>query len=110
MAAHRIASIVWMLAAIPAFFVAVSSAFLFDAPGSENSPLTLFAAFGLVALPLVCLIAGVGGFICSFAIRGKSSALPTIILASLPLMNLAYIGALFLLISVFCDGRFACND
>lgn len=61
--AALLAGIVALLAAAPACFVAMTSVFVFDAPGSEDSGQAWSIAAGLLAAPLVTLVTSGIGFL-----------------------------------------------
>jgi len=75
---------------------------LFDAPGSESSPLTVALARTMFALPLACL-AGAG---LPWALRRWGFAKWLFLL---PFLNLAVAFAIGLAIHVHCGGKLVCR-
>jgi hypothetical protein len=90
---------------IPALFAAAFSAFLFDAPGSERSPLTWALAIGLYVTPLFLVLAmsmAAQGFRTSDRRRILRSAL----FVAIPIL---YLGSVYAGIQGACGGQFACS-
>ncbi len=76
-----------LLATAPAYLIAISSAFVFDAPGSEDGGQAWSIAFGLFAAPLVTLATSGIGFVAAHRFtRGRGIAL-----AAVPGLYLLYL-------------------
>lgn len=89
---------------IPAVVVAGFSGFLFDAPGSERSPLTWALGLGLLLTPLLLMLA------ISYAVRGvrtsdRKRILHAAFFVGFPLLYICGVSAT---IHVACDGQFVC--
>jgi len=89
---------------VPSVFLLVFSAFLFDAPGSMTSPLTIFTV----------AIVYLGPFILWFSIsKAKRSMHSTdlkalLVPAALPLFWLLMLAGSWFLIEKICGGEFVC--
>lgn len=77
-----IVNIIFLIGLIPSGFGAFMSAFLFDAPGSENNAKTWFLAGCLVTLPVLIVITQIISWIAfsnqNFGLALKINAIPTI--------------------------------
>ncbi len=105
----RIVSAAYGLLAVPGAFLAVSTAFLFDAPGSETSPLTNLFAWSIDMLPLVLLVSCVGGLVCAFGNRAQWKARLGKVLFLLPPANFLIIIAIIVLLMTLCGGNLVCH-
>jgi hypothetical protein len=90
-------SIVWIAAGLVSIALAITTPFLFDAPGSESSPLTVTLAIAVAVLP-PCFFASV---VLRWVFRWKGFFL-------LPVLDLAVIGIDVVAIDRFCGGSFTC--
>ena len=102
-------SLGYALLAPPALVLPVSTAFFFDAPGSDNIRLTWILAGSVAIVPLVLLIAAAGGAICSFGNNSKGKRVVGWVFAYLPVINLVAIIIAFRLLDALCGGRFDCR-
>lgn len=96
--------VVMMLATLPALLVAFFAIFLFDAPGSEDSPLTWGLALGLLAAPVVSVTSAVFALLAAT----KFSAAKMTVAVALPVVLAVYLAAMWWLLDAACGGRFAC--
>lgn len=103
MAFRIVLSSLWVVAGLVSVLFAVSSVFMFDAPGSTSSPITI-ALFGTaVLLPFAWFV---------------GAALPWVFqrwrfgmwLFLLPLVDLAVIVSLVVALEAFCGGQFTCGN
>jgi len=78
------------------------SAMMFDAPGSESSPLTIALAIAVIAFPVLCFV----GAVLPWKARNKGYAGWFF---GLPLLSAVAVGALFLAIDVLCGGSLVCR-
>jgi hypothetical protein len=90
-------AVVWIAAGIAAMVPAVASPFLFDAPGSESSLLTIALAAAVLLLPLLFI----GGGILWLVLRRGGFLL-------LPILDVGVIAVLLAAIELACGGRLAC--
>jgi hypothetical protein len=95
-------SALWVLAALPSGLLALFSGLLYDAPGSESSPLTVALVRTMFTLPLAWL-AGAG---LPWVFRRSAFARWLFLL---PFLNLAVAGGLVIAIQVVCGGKLACR-
>ena len=105
----RIVSIVYGLLVIPGVLLALSTVFLFDAPGSETSISAILLAFTLGITPIVFAVACVGGLACAFGSPSSKKAFWGIIFALLPVANLTLIVIVIVLLQMLCGGSFGCH-
>jgi hypothetical protein len=92
------------LSLIPWPLVLLMTVFLFDAPGSDSSPLTVALALAILVYPAP-ILAGAWGF---WKNRGTAT---NAVLARFTLLSLSSPALLVILIGAlefFCDGQFAC--
>jgi len=95
-------TVVWILAGVGSAFLALMSVFMFDAPGSESSPLTIALFVCMVVLPgFWFLSAGI-----PWLLRTRTFATWFFLL---PVVDLAAIVALFAAIEQVCGGMLACK-
>ena len=97
-----VCTVVWLLAVVPAAGGVMMSFFLFDSPGSTDSPYTLALFFSLLALPFFC-VAGAG----IPWLFHRSRVGPWLFL--IPLLDVAAVCTCFVLISTRCGGMLACR-
>lgn len=91
------------LGAVLGVFLAFTSLFLFDAPGSEKNPATIVLFFSAVTLPVACLASIALSWILYLRRRFTGAR----VISMLPLLNLLT-GALALIyLELFCGGRFS---
>ena len=76
----------------------------FDAPGSESIFLTNLFVYSQLTFPVVIIIAIIGSWI----FYRKNKHKEAIILNFLPILNITLAILAFLLLEIFCEGRFAC--
>jgi hypothetical protein len=90
---------------LPAFLAAMLSIFMFDAPGSESSTITVVLAFALVFSPFL-FAAGL-----YFGIRAlRHSSLHSLKIGSALLcLSVLTIGSLIWLLDAACGGSFVCS-
>jgi len=98
-------AVIAALMLVPAALGLFLSLFLFDAPGSESSPLTSTLVTGLWLAPVLFLLS-IGLAIRTFRAPHDRALWPATILLIFPP---AYIALLVLLIGSVCDGRLACS-
>jgi len=94
---------------LPAMFLAVSSVFVFDAPGSERSVLTALFAISLAVLPFAFLLSAIGGIVCSFGPRSTGKLYAGRVFAWLPIVDVGVFLLVFVLLQTLCGGRFDCR-
>jgi hypothetical protein len=95
-------TILWITAGVVSAFLALTSIFMFDSPGSESSPLTIALFVCMIVLPAFWF-AGVGAaWVFRSKVFGKWLFL-------VPLADLAAIGIVMGAIGQFCNGSFACR-
>jgi hypothetical protein len=89
---------------LPSIFLLTFSIFLFDAPGSSTSPLTIYAA----------VIIWLGPFILGFSMvqtiraRKRPDIKALLVSAALPLFWLLMLAGSWFLIEEICGGKFVC--
>ena len=97
-----VATVLWLLAIIPSSFLSMSSFFMFDAPGSDSSPLTWALFSTVLTLPVFWLV---GAIVPWFFYKKRWGAW----LFLFPFLDVAAIVLLFVCLSVFCNGNFTCK-
>ena len=107
--ASRILSIVYGLLVLPGVLLALSAAFLFDAPGSETSIPTILFAFSLAVVPVILLVSCIGGLFCAFGNQSPKKIRWGTVFALLPVANLALIGIAIALLQILCNGSLVCH-
>lgn len=105
----RIVSVLYGVLVIPSLVLPLSSIYLFDAPGSEDSPLTSLFALSISIAPFVLLTSCVGGLKSTFGDQTETKTRAGYIWGWLPVINLGFIIIVFLLLETFCGGRLACS-
>lgn len=103
---RKIANIVFVLGLAPWVVVFLLSVMLFDAPGSETSPLTQALFYSILSYPLLTIA---GFFASSGFWRMRDERHWRRHLAFLPVLSIIGAVAFFLAIERFCGGQFACN-
>ena len=78
---------------------------MFDAPGSEDNPLTVALVAGLLASPIV-LLASAALLATASARRGRRL---TFLAFWLPGLLLAYLAAVTIALDRLCNGNFVCR-
>jgi len=103
MAFRIVVSFLWVVAGLVSVVFAVTSVFMFDAPGAASDPITIALFVAVVLLP-IAWFAG-AGLPWAFQRRpfGKWLFL-------LPFIDLAAIGSLIAALEAFCGGQFACGN
>jgi hypothetical protein len=102
-------SLAYALLALPAFFLALSAVFIFDAPGSEKSTLTVTFAASVAAMPVVLLLSAVGGAVCAFGNNSERKRVGGRVFAWLPVVDLVIFVVALTMIQALCRGSFACR-
>lgn len=95
-------TVLWVLFAIPAGFMAMMSFFMFDAPGSETNGLTI-ALFWCVLVGPVFWVIGAG---VPWIFRRTPYG---IWLFLIPFVDLAAIVVVVILLQSLCGGSFSCH-
>lgn len=103
---RKIANIVFVLGLAPWVVVFLLSVMLFDAPGSETSPLTQALFYSILSYPLLTIA---GFFASSGFWRMRDDRHWRRHLAFLPALSIISAVLFFLAIEQFCGGQFACN-
>lgn len=93
---------IWIIAGLASVLLALTSVFMFDAPGATSSPLTITLFFAVLTLPLFWLL-GAG---LPWAFRSKGFAKWLFLL---PFCDIVVIGMTIAAITRFCGGSFACR-
>ncbi len=94
----KIFAAVWALVGLISVAPVVMVPFLFDAPGSESSRLTIAFAIAVALLPVCFLIGAIVWWIARW--RGAFFLIP--------LIDIAAIVAILVAIESFCGGNLAC--
>ena len=102
--AAGVLGVLFLIAILPAAFLAFTTIFFFDAPGSTESALTVMLAAGFWAAPIVC---GVAASLAFRAASSFSSRRLWIALAPVGAL-LAYLAIAYVAFDSVCAGRFAC--
>jgi hypothetical protein len=95
-------SVTWTLLGAASVVVSLTSFFLFDAPGSESSRLTLALFYCLLALPAFWIV----GAILPWCFRKEPWAGW---LFAFPLIDVTAIVVVFVCINQFCGGTLSCK-
>ena len=98
-----ISTILFSLGGILGILPALTSFFLFDAPGSEKNPATIVLFVSALTLPLVCVIAVSAAWIL-YARKWFAAACWV---SLLPLVNLVGGGGALLWLELFNNGQFS---
>jgi glucan phosphoethanolaminetransferase (alkaline phosphatase superfamily) len=94
-------TILSILAAVMSMPMVMFSPMMFDAPGSENNPITQLLFYSVLAFPVLCLMGGILPWI--FKRHPKSIWLYGLSGLAIGLLILAIV-----LLSIKCGGDFAC--
>jgi glucan phosphoethanolaminetransferase (alkaline phosphatase superfamily) len=94
-------TILSILAAVMSMPMVMFSPMMFDAPGSENNPVTQLLFYSVLAFPVLCLMGGILPWI--FKRHPKSIWLYGLSGLAIGLLILAIV-----LLSIKCGGDFAC--
>ena len=105
----RVLGIVYGVLVLPGGGFAITAVFAFDAPGSENSPLTELFAYSLFILPLTLLACSVGCIVCSGSTRSAGKLWSGRLFALAPVLNVAVAITAIVLIQTLCNGQFVCQ-
>jgi hypothetical protein len=97
-----VATVVSVFAAFVSAAPAVMSFMLFDAPGSDSSPLTVALFFCALTLPLFCL-AGAG-----VPWMFRATRMGTYLFL-IPFVDIAAIVVVLVLMQTLCGGSFSCR-
>jgi hypothetical protein len=97
-----ILTVVWIAAGLGSAFLALMSVFMFDAPGSTSSRLTIALFFATVALPIFWFV----GAVLPWIFRSKSYAKWLFLL---PFVDVTAVVVIVAAISQFCSGNFSCQ-
>ncbi len=81
----------------------------FRCQGALESRVTILFAAGFLLLPLFCLVAFVGGLLCSRRLASRTTSRIGIGIVSVPLIDLAFIVLMFGLLETLCGGMFDCR-
>jgi hypothetical protein len=100
-----LAAVVSGLLLVPAAAAAMMSVFMFDAPGSGASPLTLALAAGLFAAPLLYAYAAAKGI----QVSKDPNRTGLVAALAVPVGVNVCLATLWFLIEKFCGGEFACG-
>lgn len=92
-----ILAVIYVLAGLASVVPAITTVFLFDAPGSTSSPLTVALAIAAALLPLLFLVGGILRW-----------ALHRPIFFLLPVLDIAAIVIILAAIERYCSGMLAC--
>ena len=103
---RKIANVLFVVGLLPWVVVFLLGAMLFDAPGSENSPLTRGLYYAIAVYPLLVIVGffGSAGF---WRLRDDQRWRRH--LALLPLLSPVTAGLCLVAIELLCGGRFACR-
>ncbi|MDQ6765990.1 MAG: hypothetical protein M3Z22_07825, partial [Verrucomicrobiota bacterium] len=82
---------------------ALTSVFLFDAPGSEKNPATIVLFWSALSFPLACLLSVVSSWILYQCDRFTAAGWAALV----PILNVAGGGAALLWLELFNGGRFS---
>jgi hypothetical protein len=100
-----IGTVIHVALAALSLVAALTTLFMFDAPGSEKNPYLLTMVWSIWLFPVACAIAIIVGWIAYFL---KSLTLARLVFL-LPIVNII-VGAIgFVLLSKICHGDFACG-
>lgn len=97
----------WVLVAVnsgPIIFIV--SMMMFDAPGSEDNPITHLLSLFFVAIPMAAFLAPF--FAYPFKKKGQTKKIMAIFFG-LPAIPAGALIILMLILNIFCDGQFACS-
>ena len=97
-----IATIVFSLGGLLGLLPAMTSFFLFDAPGSEKNPATIVVFFSALTLPVVCFVS-IGT---SWVLYARKHFVVACCIAFLPIVNLACGASALIWLEIFNGGRF----
>jgi hypothetical protein len=95
-------SVVWVIAGCASVLLALTSVFMFDAPGATSSKLTVALFFTVITLPVFWFL-GAG---LPWLFRSKRIAKWLFLL---PICDLVAIGITIGAITQFCGGSFVCR-
>jgi O-antigen/teichoic acid export membrane protein len=90
-----VTTIIWGVLLLPSGFIALMSAMMFDAPGSEENGLLWFCFFSFLSFPLMCLFAFFGWIPYAYSNfkLAKLIALSPILSAIFVIVALFFLGA-----------------
>jgi O-antigen/teichoic acid export membrane protein len=98
-----ITTVVFGLAGVLGLLPALTSVFLFDAPGSEKNPATIVLFFSALTLPIACLISIVLSWVFYARERFRSACY----ISFLPVVNLLCGAAALIWLELFNAGQFS---
>jgi hypothetical protein len=96
-----ISTVVFGLAGLLGLLPALTSFFLFDAPGSEKNPATILLFFSAATLPIVCLVS----IILSWILYRRKKFTLGCYISFLPAINLLCGAAALLWLELFNNGQ-----
>jgi ABC-type sulfate transport system permease subunit len=102
MAFRIVLTSLWVIAGLVSALFAVTSVFMFDAPGAASNPITIALFFAVILLPILWFVGAALPWAFQRRPFGKWLFL-------LPLVDLAAIGSLIAALEGFCGGQFACG-
>jgi len=97
-----ILSVLWAVIGLVSVAFALLSVMMFDAPGSESSPLTVKLFWATAALPVFWFLGAILPWVFKSKAFGKWLYL-------LPLLDIAFIAILVGAIAQYCNGNFSCK-
>jgi hypothetical protein len=96
-----ISTIVVGLIGAPGVLLALTSFFLFDAPGSEKNPATILLFFSALTLPLVCLLS----IVLSWILYARQKFTVACFVAFVPIVNVVCGAGALIWLELFNGGR-----
>ncbi|MCC7069138.1 MAG: hypothetical protein IT523_11910 [Burkholderiales bacterium] len=103
---RKIANAIFLLGLAPWGIMFMFSAMLFDAPGSENSPLTNGLFYSIASYPILVFV---GFFVSNGFSVLKDEHRWRGYFAFLPLVSLVFTIAFMVALEQFCGGRLSCQ-
>ena len=98
-----ISTIVFGLTTLPGVPLALTSFFLFDAPGSEKNPATIVLFWSALTLPVACF----GWVALSWILYAKQKFAAATWISFLPAINLLCGGGALIWLQIYNGGRFS---
>jgi hypothetical protein len=98
-----VATILFSLVGLLGILPALTSFFIFDAPGSEKNPATIVLFFSALTLPIVCLLS----IATAWVIYARKHFAAACCIALIPVVNLISGGAALLWLEIFNGGHFS---
>ncbi len=100
-----LANLIFIIISILSILLAITSVFLFDAPGSENNPYVWGMFLSALALPIACFVSVPVSLYISFKKKNYKKAL---LIFLLPIIVIAILLVNMSLNDIFCNGSFSC--